>query len=206
MILAIETSSARHSICLARIESPEANVFTSHWDTAGRSGRLLLELDGLREYLPGVRLIAVGTGPGSFSGIRAAISAAKGLRSVLGCPLTGVCSADAIGRDLAHVSRLGVFADAKRGELYLTEYRLGTRSRGPATLPAADLEDQLSKLTMAVSAEPLSGVPERASPTATTLAKLAAEIWRQGADALRDPEPIYLRGPTLAPSAKRSAG
>ncbi len=203
MILAIETSSARHSICLARIESPHTDVLNSQWDAAGRSGRLLLELDGLREYLPGVRLIAIGTGPGSFSGIRAAISAAKGLRSVLGCPLTGICSADTIGCDLAHVSRLGVFADAKRGEFYMTEYRLGARSRGPITLPAADLENHLSKLTMAVSAEPLSGVPERAWPTATTLARLAAHAWRQGPDALRDPEPIYLRGPTIAPPAKR---
>ena len=61
----------------------------------------------------------------------------------------------------------------------------------------------LSGCTMAVSAEPLSGVPERAWPTATTLARLAAHAWRQGPDALRDPEPIYLRGPTIAPPAKR---
>lgn len=196
MILSIETSSPRHSICLAQLHAPTEISAASRWEAGGRSGRLLAELDSLRAHLPRVRLIAVGTGPGGFSGIRAAISAAKGLRAVLGCPLIGVCSADAIGRDLARVSRLGVFADAKRKELYLTEFALGHRIRGPVTLPADLLEDHLSKLSLAVSPEPLPGIPQHAFPDAATLAQLAAESWQRDPTPTQDPEPIYLRGPT----------
>lgn len=203
MILAIETSSPRHSICLAPFDSPTVVVASSRWEALGRSGRLLAELDSLRAHLPAIRLIAIGTGPGGFSGIRAAIGAAKGLRAVLGCPLIGVCSADAIGRDLARVSRLGVFADAKRNELYLTEFALGHRIRGPFTIPRTDLEDHLSKLTLAVSPEPLQGIPERAWPDAATLAQLAAETWRRDPTPPHDPEPIYLRGPTPHPPGQR---
>lgn len=196
MILAIETSSPHHSLCLARLDSPEDVLATANWPGGARAGRLLVELDAIRQYLPGVRLIAVGTGPGSFSGIRAAISAAKGLRTVLGCPLVGTCSADAVAKDLARVSRLGVFADAKRNELYLTEFALGRRIRGPFTIPTQSLDDCLAKLTLAVSAEPLPGIPERAWPVAATLAQVAAESWRINPAANHDPEPIYLRGPT----------
>lgn len=199
MILAIETSSMRHSLSLAHIEPPHAIIHETHWDASGRAGRLLIELDGVRAHLKNVRLIAVGTGPGSFSGIRAAISAAKGLRAVLGCPLAGICSADVVGRELAHVSRLGVFADAKRRELYFTEYCLGLRTRGPMTVAVADLEDQLTKLTLAVSGEPIPGVPERACPTASTLARMAGTSWLRDPESLQDPEPIYLRGPAKLP-------
>lgn len=199
MILAIETSSPHHSICLARVSAPDDVIAASSWEGLGRSGRLLLELDALRPHLPGVRLIAIGTGPGSFSGIRAAISAAKGLRAVLGTPLIGICSADAVAADLARVSRLGVFADAKRKELYVTEYALGQRLRGPATIPSEGLEDYLARLTFAVSAEPIPGIPNRATPSATRLAQLAAASWRAHPGRHEDPEPIYLRGPTPAP-------
>lgn len=196
MILAIETSSPRHSICLARIDSPQETIAAARWEAGGRSGRLLSELDAIRAHLPHVRLVAVGVGPGSFSGMRTAISAAKGLRAVLGIPLIGICSADAVGKDHPRISRLGVFADAKRNELYLTEFTLGKRLRGPATIPRQSLEEHLAKLTLAVSAEPIPGIPERAFPNAPTLALLAAESWRANPSADHDPEPIYLRGPT----------
>lgn len=199
MILAIETSSPRHSICLGRLDAPADTVAVARWESRGRSGRLLSEVDVLRGHLPHVRLIAIGVGPGSFSGIRAAISVARGLRAVLGTPLIGICSADATAASLPRVSRLGVFADAKRNEFYITEYALGQRLRGPATIPRAMLEDHLSKLTLAVSAEPIPAIPERAFPDAVALAQLAAASFRANPERNDDPEPIYLREPTPQP-------
>ena len=199
MILAIETSSPRHSICLARLDAPADAVAVARWESRGRSGRLLSEVDALRGQLPHVRLIAIGVGPGSFSGIRAAISVARGLCAVLGTPLIGICSADAIAASLPRVSRLGVFADAKRNELYVTEYALGQRLRGPTTIPRDILEDHLAKLTLAVSAEPIPAIPERAFPDATALAQLAAASFRANPGRNDDPEPIYLRDPTPQP-------
>lgn len=199
MILAIETSSTRHSLCFASLDAPFQIVAGDHWEAGARSGRLIAELDRRRDLLPRVRAVAVGVGPGSFSGIRAAIAAAKGLRLVLGCPLLGICSADAVGRALDHVTRLGVFADAKRGEYYLTVFENGRRLRGPLTVPRESVDSEISKLTLAVSAETLPGIPERATPDAITLASLARESWIQNPGHSANLEPIYLRGPTILP-------
>lgn len=195
MILAIETSSARHSLCFARMDAPGNPLEHSTWDSGGRSGRLISEIARHERLLPAVRLIAVGIGPGGFSGIRAAIATAKGLHLVLQCPLIGVCSADAVAHALPHVSRLGVFADAKRAEYYLTTFACGRRIRGPATVPCDILGAELAKLTLAVSADPLPGIPERACPDAAHVADLARDAWRANPAPDADIEPIYLRGP-----------
>jgi len=64
--------------------------------------------------------IAVNTGPGSFTGVRVGLAAAKGLAKVLGKPLYGVNSFDAIALALGiKSSPIIILLNAARGEIFL---------------------------------------------------------------------------------------
>lgn len=67
--------------------------------------------------------IVVGLGPGSYTGIRAAISIAQGWQLATGLKLQGVGSADAIAFQLQQRGlrdKVRIAIDAQRGEFYVT--------------------------------------------------------------------------------------
>jgi len=99
--------------------------------------RLLAELTFSRgELLPAIQrvlgqrrpdLIAVGVGPGSFTGIRVGLAAAKGLALPWGTPIKAASSFDAAALTVAPqmpvgTDRLCVWSDARRGEIYYALY------------------------------------------------------------------------------------
>ncbi len=99
-----------------------------------------------------VGLIAVGLGPGSFTGVRIGIATARGLAASTGLPLAGVCTLDAIGRALDErgsrgAGRLAVL-DARRGEVFAALYSAerGERLWEPFVASPADLVERVAEL------------------------------------------------------------
>jgi tRNA threonylcarbamoyladenosine biosynthesis protein TsaB len=85
---------------------------------------------------PSVGAIAVGLGPGSYTGLRVGISTARALGAGLGIPVLGVGTLDAIGRGLLGSRGNGrnslAVLDARRGEVFAAEFSpAGERLWGP---------------------------------------------------------------------------
>ena len=93
-----------------------------------------------------VDLIAVGVGPGSFTGVRIGIATARGLGASAGLPVAGVCTLDAIGSalrersDEAESPSLLAVLDARRDEVFAALYsHAGERVWEPLVSAPADL-------------------------------------------------------------------
>lgn len=140
--------------------------------------------------------IAVGVGPGPFTGLRVGLVTARTLGFVLELPVYGVCSLDVIAVEaaLSAGQPFVVATDARRKEVYRASYdEAGRRLDGPDVLRPADAAtDQLTFGEGAVlypEAFPRSSAPTR--PSAGWLARAVAEELAE----LYDPEPMYLRRP-----------
>ena len=192
--LAFDTSTSIGSIALGN-----AQVVVQSIDLVGpgrHSATLFPALTRLGIPRLKLRRIIVGLGPGSFSGIRVALAAAHGIALAQNVPVIGICSAYSVAWQHKEVTRLGVFADAKRREAFCTVFHNGELERETYLLPMADLEIHSSKFTLAVSAEPLAGIPTQVHPRAQDFLALPEQFpgWVR-----RQPlEPIYLREPVAA--------
>jgi tRNA threonylcarbamoyl adenosine modification protein YeaZ len=145
--------------------------------------------------------IAVGTGPGPYTGLRAGLVTAKVLASALDRPVVGICSLDVIAREAAAGAagrEFMVATDARRKEVYWARYgSAGDRISGPAVAAPAEV---------AWDASPVAGeggylYPELASctippryPDAARLAEIAAARLASHMP-LEPAEPLYLRRP-----------
>ena len=140
--------------------------------------------------------ILVGVGPGSFSGIRSAIASAEGMAAVWNCPVLPIRSTGSVAWQFSQATLLGVFSDARRGDVFATFYASGKLERPTAVHPAAELPRLLSRCTLAVTPDGLPGIAQTALPNATTL---AAYLHAHGLEPGLPLEPIHLR-PALKPA------
>lgn len=101
-----------------------------------------------------VDLIAVGLGPGSFTGVRIGIATAQGLGLSTGLPLSGVCTLDAIGLALRQAAPGGdaylAVLDARRSEVFSALYSAtGERIWEPSVSTPGRLGERIGKLDRA---------------------------------------------------------
>jgi tRNA threonylcarbamoyl adenosine modification protein YeaZ len=142
--------------------------------------------------------IAVGVGPGPFTGLRVGLVTARTLAFVLEIPVYGVCSLDVLAVEAARGSladrEFVVATDARRKEVYLASYdERGRRLEGPGVLRPADAATDLPVVGEGGELYP-EAFPDRRDPTLPSAGWLARAVAEELAE-LHDPEPMYLRRP-----------
>ncbi|MEQ2007031.1 MAG: tRNA (adenosine(37)-N6)-threonylcarbamoyltransferase complex dimerization subunit type 1 TsaB [Limisphaerales bacterium] len=159
-----------------------------------------------------VECIAVGLGPGSYTGVRSAIAVAQGWQLALGVKLLGISSAEvlaATAQAAGVTGRVAVVIDALRGEFYSASYEIksdGWREAAPLRLltrAAAEALAAAGELLVSPDVKcPFAGAKFLA-PSAGELGRLASQC----SDFLPGEklEPIYLRETTFvkAPPPRR---
>ena len=151
--------------------------------------------------------IAVGVGPGPFTGLRVGLVTARTLGFVLEIPVYGVCSLDVLALEAVDTGTVSgdfvVATDARRREVYLASYdEDGVRLDGPVVDKPATVATDAP--TVGRGSRALSGrLPaRRAGPTRPVRPGWPAR-WRTERAELATPDPLYLRRPDAATPGPR---
>lgn len=217
MVLAIDTSGPVTSLGIGWTHGDGCSFSA---DGGRKHAEVVDELMGhLSDRLGGEHpdAIAVGVGPGPYSGLRVGIAFGTGLGRAWQCPLVGVCSLDAIAWGvIASEDPRGDFivsTDARRGENYWARYdATGMRRAGPwvgaqhdVALDAPVFGDR--GVDTQLMASRVAGYLDNGMAPVPMQAQWAPH----GADGsqvevptgpLLSARPLYLRAPDITPSAK----
>jgi tRNA threonylcarbamoyl adenosine modification protein YeaZ len=222
LVLGLDTSTPAVSAALVDLE--RADDGDVRWGRSAvwqeidsrRHGELLATgitavLAEMRASRASITAVAVGLGPGPFTGLRVGIVTGLALADALGVPVYGCCSLDAVGAWDDEPGHRLVVTDARRKEVYWAEYDAdGERVAGPVVMTPAALAEALRETgwhgrVIGDGAlryrDELAGFDVRDEPrypAPDALVLLAARRVLDGApsEALT---PLYLRRPDAAP-------
>lgn len=209
VLLALDTATAAVTVAVADGERILAQRSTVD---ARRHGELLAPAiyDVLAEAGVDRRElteVAVGVGPGPFTGLRVGLVTARTLGVTLGVPVEGVCTLDALALQAADAGLDGEFrvvTDARRKEVHWAAY---TTAGGLRRVDGPHVEHPASAAWPgpAVGAGALmyaDDFPGARGPEHPSAAWLA--VWVARGLPLLPPEPIYLRRPdAVEPGARK---
>lgn len=200
MLLAFDTSSP--TVTVAVHDGADVVVELTSAETM-RHGEQLTPLvdDALRRVgitPPDLTAIAVGVGPGPFTGLRVGLVSARTMAHVLEIPVYGVCSLDVLAVEAVERGVVDgpfvVASDARRREVYLATYdESGVRLSGPDVQRPADVATDAPVVGEGAALYP-DAFPSGRSPLRPSAGWLARCVAEERAE-LRDPEPLYLRRP-----------
>jgi tRNA threonylcarbamoyl adenosine modification protein YeaZ len=179
-ILAIDTATAEAVVALGALDGTLLDA--DSWLAGHRHGEELLgRIDALLSQhdvsIRSVAAVAVGTGPGAFTGLRVGVAMAKGLATALGIPIVGVSSAAALAAAVADRTgrHAAVLLPAGPSDRTLVHDGRATRLLGtePPDLPPGTLVAAIDLAGRAADHElALGDLARRGS--ATALVRLAA--------------------------------
>ena len=197
--VALETSSRRGSVAVFHDgvirEAMLANERAHASDLLPRLDELLAEVGAPPVARAGLDAVVVGTGPGSFTGLRVGIATALGLARGTGAALRGVPSFEALAyAELQAGATATILRDARSGVVYLARYR---RAEGdvetivaPSIAPVEEAKERVP------SGETVLG--DAIAPRAGALLELGLRrLERHGAQPPEDVEPLYLHAFTV---------
>jgi tRNA threonylcarbamoyladenosine biosynthesis protein TsaB len=122
-ILAIETATASCSVALSVADQ----VLSRAEVGSNIHSQVVLQmvsdlLDEAQTSMQCLDAVAVGQGPGSFTGLRIGVGVAQGLAYGADCPMIGISSLDALANQAAREGPVIATIDARMGEVYWCEY------------------------------------------------------------------------------------
>lgn len=127
MILAVDSSTSLAGVALYNADGVIAEFsWLSHRDhTVQLLPTIQRMLDLAHRSPAALSAVAVATGPGSFNGLRVAVSAAKGLALALNLPIFGISSLDILAAQYLHLSGdLCALVEAGRGRYGVGLYHI----------------------------------------------------------------------------------
>ena len=136
IVLTIDTSTSRTSVALV---ADGKVLFTNFHEDPLAHGEVLPKL--VKEALSinkDIDLVAVGMGPGPFTGLRVGISFAQSFALGLNINWVGVCSLDAMAASINEVEFI-VSTDARRKERFWARYKDGKRVSDTSFSKASEL-------------------------------------------------------------------
>ncbi|KQW31918.1 tRNA threonylcarbamoyladenosine biosynthesis protein TsaB [Rhizobium sp. Root274] len=205
IVLAIDTAGVD---CAAAVfDTNSGKLLASISETIGRghAERLMAMIEEALKSaglsLKDVQKIGVTVGPGSFTGIRVGVAAARGLALALGVDCVGVCTLEVLASTVPATDAPVLAAiNAHRDEVYVQAFRNGVPEDEPALVT---LEDFLSRAArpgtqLVGSASALIADPEAQTEPdhypIEIVARISATTKAQG-----KAKPLYLRGPDAKP-------
>ena len=122
-VLGLDTTTAAGSVALVddRRTIEVAAIDPSQPVATRLPGDIAALLERHALALGDIALLAVATGPGSFTGLRIGIATMQGLALAAGKPLIGVSAFEALAT-FAEAPRVAVWIDAWRGEVYAAAF------------------------------------------------------------------------------------
>ncbi len=211
VILCIDTSGTRCDVALVQETTvlAQKTVVDRHAHSEKLIGLIdacLSEAGISREKISSV---AVTIGPGSFTGLRVGLSAAKGIALSLSIPIIGIPTHDVVANMLPPTDLLWVTNTAKKGHFYWTAYSAGKPTGGCRMISATELVTYIAGETTIATDHPewisslLDSMTQTkirlmdetmAFPDAAALGRMAAARLKSGrVDSVQTLMPIYVQ-------------
>jgi tRNA threonylcarbamoyladenosine biosynthesis protein TsaB len=213
-VLAMDTSTARGEVAVVR--GNETLLVAGFESERSHNSQMFAPLRQALEVAgDDLGLMVVGTGPGSYTGVRIGIAAAQGLGWSRGVPVVGISSLLAPG--LAEADEAADFVmcgDARRGLFYWVKVVDGVQIGDIESVSGEELLARRQAFEevpwLSFDGKPPGGVEgmQLVKPSAWRLAKLAQrlgaeEVERLAAEVL---EPVYLSAPFVTSKKAVVAG
>ncbi|MFE6648542.1 tRNA (adenosine(37)-N6)-threonylcarbamoyltransferase complex dimerization subunit type 1 TsaB [Nocardioides sp. NPDC057772] len=208
MLLAFDTATHQVTVALHDGDDVVAELVSDRTMKHGEQlapliSDVMAEAEIVRQDLTA---IAVGAGPGPFTGLRVGLVTARTLGFVLEIPVYAACSLDVLAVEAVASEVSGPFfvaTDARRKEVYLASYDPdGVRLEGPVVARPAEVATSMPVVGEGALLYPDAFTsalgPQR--PSAGWLARAVAEERVE----LMDPEPLYLRRPDAVEQAAQN--
>ncbi len=190
ILLSFDTSSKFLSAALydgpKKLAVHESEVAMSHAEALAPVLAKLLKKAGVKPARIGC--VAVGIGPGSFTGLRIAVTTAKVLSYTLKTKLVGISSLEAMARTAGSDGEYAALVDAKKSQVYAAVYQRKNKRWKTLRKPGLFLREDVLK-----SLKKETQVLEQTVPDACAIAEAALERIREGK--FDDPltlEPLYI--------------